>query len=310
MLTLKRPKENPILTPSNHAWENMLVFNPGAVLHNNEVYLLYRAQGREDPISRIGMAKSKDGIHFTRNSTPLYYGGGHTDEKLGIEDPRVVKIDDTFYIVYTAVSRIPDAVIQPNWVEQIAKKPEIALSTTKDFVTFKDYDVILPNILGKNASLFPKKSKRDEYWLLYREGSGQTFFANSTQLTHWPEKYPLFDKRPGFWDCLRVGIGAPPIETEKGWLLIYHGVDEKNVYRLGVMFLDLENPRKILYRSPTPIFEPETDYEKFGFFPNIVFTCGVIEKNGMYYIYYGAGDEVIGVATVEKKEILQLYNVL
>ncbi len=306
MLTLTRSEENPILSPAQHAWENMLVFNTGAFVDKDVVHLLYRAQGKNDAMSRLGMAKSTDGIHFTRNSYPAYYGGENKHDILGIEDARVVKIGEIFYLVYTAVSPIEDAFIHPSWKEKIAKKPQIALSTTHDFVHFKNYGVILPDIEGKNASLFPKKSTTDEYWLLYRKETGTTFFANSPHLSYWPEYYPLFDKRPGYWDSERVGIGAPPIETEKGWLLFYHGVDEENVYRLGIMFLDLYDPRKILYRSPFPILEPQAEYEKFGFIPNVVFTCGAIEKDGKYFVYYGACDEVIGVATVKKNEVLQL----
>jgi len=306
MLKLQRVKENPILTPSELPWENLLVFNPGAVASDKKIYLIYRALGKGDQISRFGLATSIDGIHFTRGQNPLYYGGEHESESLGIEDPRVVKIDDTFYLAYTAVSEDKTAIVNPNWKEQIAKKAYIAMSTTKDFVHYQDYDVIIPDFSGKNASLFPKKVN-GEYWLLFRQENKATFFANSPRLDYWPEIYPVFEKRSGYWDCERIGIGAPPIETEKGWLLFYHGVDEKNIYRLGIIFLDSNDPRKVIYRSAEPVFEPEKDYEKFGFIPNVVFTCGAIEKNDMYYVYYGAGDETIGLATIEKKLVLNLF---
>ena len=171
MVKLTRAKENPILTPSDLSWENMLVFNPGAIMVENEVYLIYRAVGKSDTHSRLGLATSSDGIHFERKKTPLYFGGGHPDESLGIEDPRIVKIDDTYYITYTAVSENLGAEVA-NWKR---KKPQIALSTTKDFKTFVDYDVIIPNLLGKNASFFPKKIN-GEYWLLYRVGVVKTYF--------------------------------------------------------------------------------------------------------------------------------------
>lgn len=305
MLKLIRSEENPILTPSNLPWEDMLVFNPGAVIVDDKIYLIYRARGKDDFRSRLGMATSSDGIHFERRTSPLYSGGGHADETLGIEDPRIVKIDGTYYLTYAAVSEDLTAEINPNWKEKIAKKPRIALTTTQDFQTYIDYDVIIPNLSGKNSSFFPKKVN-NEFWLLYRKGAGHTYFARSSSLTSWSKSYPVFDKRPGLWDCKRTGIGAPPIETEKGWLLFYHGVDEQNTYRLGIMFLDLENPLKILYRSPEPILEPEKDYEKYGFIPNVVFTCGAVEKDGKYYVYYGASDQVIGVATIDKQTVLGL----
>lgn len=188
----------------------------------------------------------------------------------------------------------------------IGKQALIALSTTKNFVEFIDYGVIVPDLSGKNASLFPKKVN-NEYWLLFRDEKGVTQFASSTKFDYWPESYPLFTKRPGAWDAIRAGIGTPPIETEKGWLIFYHGVDENNIYRLGIIFLDFKDPRKIIYRSPSPVFEPEMDYEKFGYAPNVVFSCGAVEKDDKYFIYYGAADQVIGLATIEKKLVLSLF---
>lgn len=306
MLRLKRYSDNPILTPSDEPWENMLVFNPGAIRVGDAVYLIYRAMGKDDPFSRLGLATSTDGIRFNRKKEPLYYGKGHPDESLGIEDPRIVQIDDTYYITYTAVSEDIGAEINPDWKEKIAKKPRIALSTTKDFKMFEDHDVIIPHLSGKNSSFFPKKIN-GEFWLLYRKGLGKTYFARSRSLTSWPHRHMVFEERPGFWDCKRTGIGAPPIETDKGWLLFYHGVDEANIYRLGIMFLDKNDPEKILYRSPEPVLEPEKDYEKYGYVNNVVFTCGAIEKDGQYFVYYGAADQVIGVATVEKQAVLDLF---
>lgn len=306
MIKLQRVKENPILTPSSQPWDNFLVFNPAVFYFNNKIHLLYRAMGKGDRMSRLGLAESTDGIHFTRKNNPVYYGGGHDEEKLGVEDPRVVKIDDTYYIIYTAVSEDLESEVNPKWAEQIVKKPRVAASTTKDWINFLDYDVILPHLDAKNATLFPKKVN-DEYWILFRSGGGATYLANSPYIKFWPEQYPVFDKRPGQWDSARVGIGAQPIETEKGWLLFYHGIDNKNIYRLGIMFLDHDDPRKVIYRSTNPVLEPEKDYEKTGFIPNVVFTCGAIEKDDQYLVYYGACDEVICVATIEKKLVLDLF---
>ena len=305
MLKLQRSEKNPILTPSDLQWENMLVFNPGAIIVGDSVYLIYRAMGKDDLYSRLGLATSKDGINFERRQEPLYYGDGYPEEALGIEDPRIVRIDDTYYITYTAVSEDLREEISNGWEKGFLKKPMIALSTTKDFHTFTDYDVIIPNLSGKDSSFFPQKVN-GEYWLLYREGVGKTYFAKSSTLTSWRDRTMVFEERSGFWDCKRTGIGPPPIRTEKGWLLFYHGFDTMNIYRLGIMFLDLEDPSKILYRSPEPIFEPEKDYEKHGYVENVVFTCGVVEKNDQYYVYYGAADRVIGLATVEIKSVLAL----
>src|SRR3989344_5947907 len=235
MVKLTRAKENPILTPSNLSWENRLVFNPGAVVSKDIVYLLYRARGKNESTSRFGLSTSHDGIHFERREKPVYFAREEKFRKLGVEDPRIVKINDMFFITFTIVSENPQGKINPNWPELINMVAHIAMISTKDFRSFHEHGIILPYIVGKNASLFPKKIN-GEYWFLYRN-----------------------------------------------------------------------DPTKILYRSPEPIFEPETDYETFGFVPNVVFTCGAIEKGGIYYVYYGAADRVIGVATVEKKLVLNLF---
>ncbi len=328
MLQLTRAKENPILEPTNLEWENKLVFNPGVFVDKGAIYLLYRAIG-DDDISRLGLAGSRDGVHFERHNHPIYIGGQHQFEEYGIEDVRVVKIENVYYLVYTSASPHGIGFSNQNssiwsyldfnrypWYQNLnfsfvpkyfhrKKYPRVGLSTTKDFIKFSDYHIILPDILGKDASLFPKKVN-GEYWLLFRTGEGQTQFANSNRLDYWPERYPVFNKRPGFWDSQRVGIGAQPIETEKGWLLIYHGFDDQKIYRLGVIFLDLKDPRQVIYRSDEPIFEPVMDYEKDGFIKNVVFTCGAIEKNGLLYVYYGGGDRVIGLASVPMKLLLDL----
>lgn len=305
MLHLTRAKENPILSPTKLPWEDMAVFNPGVIMYKDHIRLLYRALGKKDQISRIGCAESTDGLHFTRQEFPLYYGGHHPEETLGIEDMRAVKIDDMYYLTYTMVSPRQSGIPNQDFRSAGLLKPQIGLSTTKDFVDFLDYGVIIPEKEGKDATVFPQKFD-DEYLLLFREEEGTTFLADSPHLTYWPERYVLFAQRPGMWDSKRAGIGSPPIRTEKGWLLFYHGVDDKNIYRLGILFLDLQDPRKILYRSDQPIFEPETSYEVNGIVPNVVFTCGVVEKDDTYYVYYGGGDVVIGLATVLKKDVLAL----
>lgn len=302
-LKLIRYSKNPLFTPTKNSWENLIVFNPTAVKVKDKVHVIYRAMGTEDSVSRLGHAVSNDGVNFIRDSVPLYYGNPkHINETLGIEDPRAVNIDGTVYLVYVSVTENKGAYVNPNWVEKITKLPRIALSTTKNFVDFDDYDVILPDFPAKNASLFPKKVN-GEYWLLFRKDL-TTYFANSPQLDHWPEYHPLFEHRPHKWDSIRTGIGSPPIETEKGWLIFYHGVDKDNIYRLGIIVLDLNDPLKIIYRSEEPLLEPEKDYEKYGFFPNVVFTCGAVEVDGTYFVYYGGADMVVSLATISKQEIM------
>lgn len=306
MVKLQRFMGNPILAPTKNPWEDKLVFNPAAIVYKEKIQLLYRAMGYNDNISRIGIATSDDGIHFSRSDLPLYDGSNNPLATLGAEDMRAVRIDDIYYLTYTAVSARPGGKSNPNWKDTLDRKPQVALVTTTDFISFHEHGVIIPHAEGKDASLLPEKIN-GSYVLFYREGPEKTFFATSTRLDSWNEKQFLFDKRSGFWDSDRAGIGAPPIKTDKGWLLFYHGIDKKGVYRLGIMFLDSNNPTKILYRSREPVFEPEAPYEITGFTPDVVFTCGAIEKDDAYYVYYGAADHVVGLATVAKNDILSLF---
>lgn len=305
MPRLVRCPQNPLLMPGNNLWEDKLVFNPAAIIHDSLIYLFYRAMGTYDSVSRFGMAISVDGINFTRFSTPCYGGGSNSYDALGVEDPRVVKIDGLFYFVYTAVREDKAPRADQKSADNIIRIPQVAASTTKDFVNFKNHGVLI-DAPGKDASLFPKKINGD-FWLLYREGENKTYFTKSNDFKTWELKKFVFDKRPGSWDSIRVGVGGPPIETDKGWLLFYHGVDEKKVYRLGIIFLDLEDPTKVLYRSQDPIFEPEESYEMNGLIPHVVFTCGTVEKNEAYYVYYGGADKAIGLATIKKSEVLSLF---
>lgn len=305
MTSLIRSNHNPILTPTAHAWENSLVFNPAAIIDNEKIYLFYRAMGSNDPVSRFGIAVGTDFVNFTRQDKPIFSGFNTPDDELGVEDGRVVKIHDTFYFVYTAVSQNKDAITPLGVPDTLVRIPQIALASTKDFKTYTNHGIIVPNTVGKDASLFPYKIN-DEYWLIYREGVDKTYFTKSKDLKSWSSKEFVFDKRAGFWDSMRVGIGGPPIETEKGWLLFYHGFNEDLIYSIGVMFLDLHDPTKVLYRSDVPILTPEEDYEKRGLVPNVIFTCGTVEKDGLYYIYYGAADKVIGLATINKSEVLSV----
>jgi predicted GH43/DUF377 family glycosyl hydrolase len=303
---LTRNPQNPILTPTDNKWENQLVFNPTAVYDQGQVHMIYRAMG-EDGFSRFGYAKSSDGVHFDRNPDPVFEGTHSEFDDLGVEDPRMVKIDDIFYIIYTAVALDPDGIPNPKWPEKVVKKARVALATTKDFKTFESHGVIIPDLGAKNGSLFPIRMQ-GEYWLLYRSFKNETFFSHSINLLKTSEPHIVFRERPGFWDNVRTGIGSAPLSTDFGWLLFYHGVDEFNTYRLGLIILDKSNPTDILYRSPEPILEPLESYERFGFMPNVVFTCGAVEIDDTFYVYYGAGDMTVALATIKKSDVFDLVK--
>jgi predicted GH43/DUF377 family glycosyl hydrolase len=133
--------------------------------------------------------------------------------------------------------------------------------------------------------------------------------AYSDDMHNWNDSRVVMTPRENSWDCVRVGIAGPPIELEEGWLQIYHGVDQNRVYRLGALLLEKDNPEKILYRSLEPFFEPETDYERKGFIPNVVFSCGAIRCGDDILVSYGAADTVVSVSRFSLAEIFSTNSV-
>lgn len=305
-MQLNRLNDNPILKPTANWWEIQATFNPGAIIFQGKVVLLYRAIGG-DGLSRFGLAKSVDGFTFERFEDPIFEAElTNQYERLGVEDPRIVQIEDTYYITYTAAS-VYEAItyrqqkFAPSLNHPAPWRVRPSLITTKDFQTFERKGIIL-DVDTKDVTLFPEKIN-GRFALLHRIYP-HMYLTFSTDLKNWQDEQILVDPKEGFWDSERVGAGAPPIKTEKGWLLFYHGVDKQHIYRLGVLLLDLNDPTKVLYQGPEPILEPVETYEKEGLTPNVVFTCGAVELNDQYYVYYGGADKVIGSAVIGKEEIL------
>lgn len=291
---LKRLLNNPILKPKKeNDWESELVFNPAAVYHNALVHLLYRAIG-EDNISRIGYAVSSDGFNFFRFDRPVFTPRGVAESK-GCEDPRVVWLDDRFYMTYTAYS---------------AKETKVSLASTFNFINWHRYGVIMPEVQNKDAVLFPEKIQ-GKYVMFHRPMDHKPlsiFIAYSENLINWNDHKIVMTPVKGNWDGVTIGSACPPIKTEKGWLLIYHGVDEESVYRLGVALFDLNDPASLISRYPDPILEPEEDYELHGEIHEVVFGSGICEIGGKYFIYYGGADKVVCGATIKKEKLLGLLK--
>ncbi|MCL6520192.1 MAG: glycosidase [Armatimonadetes bacterium] len=303
-MELERYEGNPVLTPTERWWENKAVFNCAAARSNGTVHIIYRAIG-EDGVSRFGYAASKNGLDvIERHSMPIYESVGDELERLGVEDPRITRIDDTYYITYTGVSVYPCCEVHPSAIHTVPWRCRVGLLSTTDFKTFKKHGCILPDMDNKDVVLFPEKIK-GKYVMLHRIFPN-IWIAYSEDLIHWHDHKVLMHVQPDSWDCNRIGAGAPPIKTEYGWLNFYHGVDHNRNYRLGILLLDLEDPSKVIGRSAEPVLSPEMDYEKVGLVPNVVFTCGAISMNGRYYVYYGGADKVIGVATMDKKDLTKI----
>lgn len=302
---LARFRKNPILKPSENWWESKAVYNAGATRFEGKILLLYRAQGN-DWISRFGLAESEDGFHFKRISDlPVLEPEPHDQyERLGIEDPRIIKIEDSYLITYTAASVYPATFAQkliPNkslFRTGVPWRIRIGLAQTKEFRNFEKLGILFPELDTKNAILFPEKIE-GQFVLIFRILPNMVV-SFSKNLANWTSAEFLLSPRYGHWDSEKIGAGAPPLKTKKGWLLFYHGVDKDRVYHLGALLLDLNNPKIILARSKKPLLSPEKPYEKKGLVPNVVFTCGAIEEEGKYIVYYGAADKVICAATIDK----------
>lgn len=313
-ILVRRASANPILTPDGAiSWKSKAVFNPGVIEDAGKIRLLYRAVG-DDFVSRFGYAESTDGITLSNMlNQPIFAPDPNNEfETAGCEDPRITKIDDTFYITYCGASletsqgsKLTASPFAGQTVdgEQVPWRTRVSLASTKDFHNFNRFGVILPDVNSKDAVLFPEKIN-GRYTLLHRIWP-DIYLASSADLKNWQQHGPIMSPRENSWDCRNIGAGAVPVKTSLGWMLIYHGVDLNLVYRLGVAVLDLNTPAKVLYQSDEPIFWPANDYEKNGNIKNVVFTCGMIERAEQLYLYYGAADTSIGLAVINKAELIE-----
>jgi predicted GH43/DUF377 family glycosyl hydrolase len=305
----ERSVKNPILAPrEGKEWEALGVFNPAAVDLDGTVHIYYRGATRGN-VSTIGHATSHDGINIdTRTDDPVYVarteeeGIGRT-EYAGCEDPRIVEIEGRLYMTYTGYN---------------GHEPRVMLSSI-DVQDFKDkkFDrwsmpvAISPSgIDDKDACIVPKKLKNG--YLVFHRIAHHMCADYVETLDFTKEKInvciDVFGPRPGMWDGLKVGIAGPPLETEKGWLLFYHGISELGEYRMGAVLLDRDDPTIVLSRTAAPLFEPKEEYEKTGIVPNVVFPCGNIVRGDTVYIYYGGADYVVGVATASLSKILDMLS--
>ena len=286
-LKLKRDMRNPLLLPvPEHSWESRFIFNGAVVYDENEklFHMLYRAMGVDD-VSRIGYAVSTDGVHFSRLDKPVFSPANNFETK-GCEDPRLTKIDDEYYMLYTAYSQ--------NGVR-------VSMASTKNFITWKRYGVILPDQDDKDAALFPEKV--NGRYMLYHRIEPDIWVSFSDDLFHWTDHKVIMNPRKDRWDSLKVGIGAPPVKTSQGWFMLYHGVDQNMVYRLGFALFDLNDPTKLLKRVDNPVLEPEEDFERFGQVPNVVFSDAMIQHDGNYMVYYAGADNCMALATIPVEEV-------
>lgn len=307
-----RCAKEPIIKPrQENTWEARDVLNPAAFYADDKVHIIYRAMS-QDNTSVFGYATSKDGVNIDeRLNHPIYVPRAEFEQKRnkggnsGCEDPRVTVINNTLYMCYTAFDG--------------KNPPRVALTSIplKKFLKRKwewENPVLIsaPGLDDKDACIFPEKIN-GKYLIYHRIGDDiDIAFVNNLKFDGhtWIDERRWLKQRRGYWDNRKVGIAAPPMKTEKGWILLYHGVSKRDgAYRVGALLLDLKNPLHIISRTDNPIFWPETDYEKFGEVPNVVFPCGNVIIKDSIYIYYGGADKVIGVASIKVKDLLNNFQI-
>lgn len=254
--------------------------------------IVYKGKNYLTTLSYLRFVCSEDGIHF--NEAPNYpplFGEGEL-EAFGIEDCRVATMADSFCLTFTEVSSVAVGV---------------GLIQTTDFQTFDRKGIIFPPH-NKDCAFF-EEPINGMYYAFHRPsspelGGNYIWIAQSPDRIHWGNHKCIATTRPGKFDSVRLGAGAPPIKTAEGWLEIYHGATENHRYCLGALLLDLEDPTQVIARSEEPIMEPIADYEMTGFFGNVVFTNGHYVDGDTIHMYYGASDEVICSAQLSIAEIL------
>lgn len=289
-MKLQRYQGNPILTPrKEHAWEAQAVFNAAAVYDRGLFHLLYRARGG-DGVSSIGYAVSTDGFDWLRLDGPVLKPGNEHEAK-GVEDPRVTRIGNTFYMCYTAYSGT-------FW--------QIALARSQNLITWERMGFPLPGERNKDAALFPEKI-RGRYCMFHRR-EPDIWIAYSDDLHHWDDHQIVMRLRLDAWDSYKIGANGPPLKTDAGWLFFYHGFAEDMVYKLGVALLDLNDPTVVLKRQWEPILEPEEEWERHGDVPNVVFSCGQVMSSETLYVYYAGADRVMAVAMCSKAEVMEFVE--
>ena len=297
-----RHPANPIITSADLPYTANSVFNPGATIRNGETILLLRVEDRRG-MSHLTVARSEDGAAGWRiEADPSFVANPdmYPEETWGVEDPRLTYIEEEqrWIVAYTAYSR---------------GGPLVSLAATEDFTTFERLGAVMPPE-DKDAALFPVRF--DGRWALIHRpiASFAAFGAHiwisfSPDLKHWGDHRILLRAREGgWWDANKIGLSPQPLRTERGWLILYHGVRTTaagSLYRLGLALLDLEEPRRVLRRSGEWVFSPTESYERSGDVADVVFPCGWTLVGDEVRLYYGAADTSVGLATGRLSELLE-----
>ncbi|MBW1720524.1 MAG: glycoside hydrolase family 130 protein [Deltaproteobacteria bacterium] len=297
---VQRHSNNPILTRDQVPYPVETVHNAGVVKHGDRYIMLFRSHLRNGR-SVIGLAESRDGFNFRVHGepfiTPAKEGPFAPYEEFGVEDPRICALDGEFLITYSAYSR---------------HGVRIALAKTRDFRRLERV-ALITQCDCRNVVLFPARFE-GRYVRLDRPHTEiapwSIWISYSPDLIHWGDSRILIRPMPYHWDEMKVGPGATPIRTERGWLQIFHGVFKTMdgaVYRLGAALHDLDDPGKVLGVADEWILQPEDPWEVTGYVHNVVFTCGAVpEEDGTLKLYWGGADSVLCAGTARIDELVDL----
>ncbi len=333
-----RPVTAPVITPDKSAvftdpithapvhWEALHTFNPAAVVRDGKVDVLYRAEDDSGAMqigmhtSRLGLAESEDGIHFTRRPAPVFRPANDAQKSRewpgGVEDPRIVQAENGAYVLtYTQWNR-------QTYTVGIATSTDL-LTWTKHGPAFADAaHGKYANLMYKSAGILTRldgdrliaAKLHGKYWMYW--GEIQIRLATSSDLIHWTpveddrgRPKVLLHDRPGLFDSGFPEVGPPPLLTEKGVLLLYNGKNAKqggspgldpSAYSGGQALFSAGDPSKLLARTKTPYIKPEMPFEKSGqYAAGTTFTEGLVRFHGKWLLYYGTADSFVGVAVCD-----------
>ncbi|MCL0078996.1 glycosidase [Dehalococcoidia bacterium] len=319
-MKLIRYEGNPILKPRGYDWESVAVFNPAVVYKDGRIHLLYRAiADYQGYVARLGHAVFDERLNLVERSDAPCFGPDMKLWENSIEDARLSEIDGELYMTYVVTpTPTPPSGVRirlgiPNRQQAITR---IALvRVDKDFRDFTRMGIITPYAANeRDTVLFPARIN-GKYAALHRPATDwfdsnyspelpSIWFAYLDSLNGGMSGHKLVMEPKEEWESYKVGAGAPPIRTERGWLMIYHGVDKGRVYRAGAVLLDLEEPWKVVARTTEPILEPEEEYERIGDMPNVVFPEGAVVIGEDLLVFYGGADKVCCVASVRLNELV------
>lgn len=295
-MELNRFAHNPILTRDNVPFRVNSIFNPGAVMFNTTYLLVCRIEMPNGRSSFL-IARSDDGINFQPDSKPCLTPDDHKEfreyTEWGIEDVRITKIENKYYLTYTGYSKY---------------MPLVMLAVTEDF---EHFDILGPisEPSNKDCALFPEKIN-NYFWKLDRpsaENRRDIWISRSPDLIHWGGYRILCEPYSGTWENDKIGISTPPVKTNEGWLVLYHGVrgfGMGSIYKQGALLLDIDKPQKVIGRTTEPVLSPEKDYERTGDVANVVFTNGWIKDKNELKIYYSGADTNICLATASVDDLI------